>query len=368
MSNSKSLRILALEPFYGGSHRAFLDGWARNSRHTWTILGLPDRSWKWRMRHAPLTFAKQIRQQIEAGEAWDVLFCSDMLSLTELRGLAPPDIAGLPALVYFHENQLTYPVREESERDLHFAFTNLTTAFAAEAVWFNSEFHRKDFLQAAEAFVCRLPDYQPVEMVNAIRKKSSVQYPGIDLPQPRAERMDGPLHIVWAARWEHDKNPADFFAALDGLASEGVDFRVTVLGESFQEVPPEFAEYRAKLADKIVHWGYQASRTAYFDALGSADVFVSTAHHEFFGLAAVEAMAAGCIPVLPRRLAYPELVTDESQTHEDFLYDGTVEGLVRRLARLSPQPHNGAAAARLAQRFDWQVRSAKLDDALESIC
>ncbi len=46
----RPLRVLALEAYYGGSHKAFLDGWIADSRHDWTLLTLPDSKWKWRMR------------------------------------------------------------------------------------------------------------------------------------------------------------------------------------------------------------------------------------------------------------------------------------------------------------------------------
>ena len=42
----KRLRILALEPYYGGSHGAFLDTWAANSAHEWTLETLAARHWK----------------------------------------------------------------------------------------------------------------------------------------------------------------------------------------------------------------------------------------------------------------------------------------------------------------------------------
>ena len=368
----ESLRVLALEPFYGGSHRSFLDGWAQNSRHRWTILGLPDHCWKWRMRHAAWTFAQEVRERASTGEAWDVIFASDMLPLAEFQGLAPSSTAELPAVVYFHENQLTYPVRCESERDLHFAMTNLITACAADSVWFNSYFHRDDLLAAAERFLRRMPDHPSLEMVDAIRAKASVQPPGIESFPSTCEPESGALHIVWAARWEHDKNPEDFFAALDQLVARGLDFRVSVLGQSFRDVPPVFAEYRHKLSDRIEQWGFLESRDAYVAALQAADVFVSTANHEFFGIAAVEAMAAGCFPLLPRRLSYPELVTDDQGVmSEDFLYDGTVAGLVERLAELSQRnqeralPHG--AAAGLADRFRWPIRAAAMDAALVQV-
>lgn len=52
------MRVLALEPYYGGSHRAFVDGWASRSRHDWTVLTLPAHHWKWRMRGAAVTMAR----------------------------------------------------------------------------------------------------------------------------------------------------------------------------------------------------------------------------------------------------------------------------------------------------------------------
>ena len=43
-------RILLGEPFLGGSHRAWAEGWASHSRHDIEILGHEGRHWRWRMR------------------------------------------------------------------------------------------------------------------------------------------------------------------------------------------------------------------------------------------------------------------------------------------------------------------------------
>jgi hypothetical protein len=110
------MNVLALEPYYGGSHKAFVDGLSKASSHRWTLLTLPAHKWKWRMRHSAITFAAQAERLINNDKRWDLLFCSDMLNLAEFVALAPRDLAGLPKIIYFHENQLTYPVRAEDER------------------------------------------------------------------------------------------------------------------------------------------------------------------------------------------------------------------------------------------------------------
>ncbi len=365
------MRVLALEPYYGGSHRAFLDGWIQRSAHQWTVLTLPPYKWKWRMRHAPLTLADQVRERCREGDQWDVVWCSDMLSLAEFRGLIPGNVAALPCIAYFHENQLTYPAPHDGQRDHHYAFTNFTTACAADSVWFNSAFHRDDFLVALRKFLAKMPDHQPLAEVNAIEQKSTVQWPGVDTPLPRPPRVSGPLRILWSSRWEHDKGPETLFAALEVLQDAGASFEVNVLGESFQDVPDVFAQARQRLGGRVRHWGYQDSRHAYWQVLASSDVYVSTAEHEFFGIAAAEAIAAGTFPVLPRRLAYPELIDECSDA---FFYDGSVEQLVEKLTALVQRVNSGEDLGvaselprRAVERFDWEVRAAEMDRELSGV-
>ena len=121
---AKTLRVVVLEPYYGGSHRAFLRGLRRHSRHDVTVLGLPARKWKWRMRHAAVEFARRVSRRRTLP---DVILASEFLNVAEFAGLLPPAWQAVPRVVYFHENQLTYPVADESQRDYHYAFTHLTS-------------------------------------------------------------------------------------------------------------------------------------------------------------------------------------------------------------------------------------------------
>ncbi len=262
------MRILAIEPYFDGSHRAFLEGWRDHSRHDWTVLDLPGYKWKWRMRHASLTLAKRLDQHLAAGCEWDLLFCSDMLNLPEMLGMSSSLRKSLPLVLYFHENQLTYPSRQP--RDYQYAYSNFLSASRADRVWFNSEFHRNDFLDAIREFLGKMPDFRHLEAVDSIREKSEVQSPGISPLNFDSSQTGAALRILWCARWEHDKNPDDFFAAIRRLKADGHPFRLGVIGASFREIPACFERAKVEFEAEIDHWGYQSSAANYQNVLAWA--------------------------------------------------------------------------------------------------
>lgn len=369
------MRILALEPYYGGSHKAFVDGWSAVSAHNWSLFKLAPYKWKWRMRHSAVTLAERISRCLAKKHEWDLIFCSDMLNLAEFLGLSPHAVQKLPAVVYFHENQLTYPVQCESERDYQFAMTNMTTALAAKSVWFNSAFHKDSFLEALASFLGKMPDCQPMDAIERINSKALIYPPGVKGLGKRTERKPGPLRILWAARWEHDKNPEDFFEALKIVKAKGIDFRISVIGQQFRQVPDIFEWAHRHFTEHIDRWGYQQNRSEYESALKEADVFVSTATHEFFGISVVEACLAGSYPLLPKRLAYPEILNlGGDQLMEDFFYDGGVPALADRLVALADRINNNSLwpqdpdrLVRSMERYKWDNLGRVLDRVLVDI-
>ncbi len=384
---SASLRVLALEPYFGGSHRAFLDAWRFRSVHHFTLETLPAHHWTWRMRHSAVTFAESAARLLQAGERFDVVFASDMLDVATWRGLVPRAMREIPLVLYMHENQLTYPVNEQSAteasraRDMHFAFTNFTSMLAAEHVWFNSAYHRDEFFEAMRDLLKRMPGYAPLEALKTLRAKVAVHSPGVDdayFYRPRNKaRTPGPLRLVWAARWEHDKGPEVLFAALELLLQRGVDFRVRVLGEQFARRPAVFDEARRRLAAVIERWGYAESREAYAAALHESDVFVSTAHHEFFGIAVLEALAAGACIAAPRALAYPEtlgpvakcapsLVRWHANTPESVADVLTAFAQDHAAASSPPVAERRAAQAKVVDRYGYTAHVPRLDAALST--
>ena len=369
------MNILALEPYGGGSHAAFLNGWSEMSSHDWEILTLPPYKWKWRMRHAAITFRDMINERLAQGGSWDCIFCSDMLNAAELKGLAPKPVRDLPLVCYFHENQLTYPVQHEDERDYHFVMVNIVTCLAADRIWFNSTFHMNSFLSALPSFLKKMPDYTDFNADEQIRAKSLICPPGVEMPEMPAPEKEGPLRILWAARWEHDKNPEDFFKALSLLKGKGIEFRLNVIGEQFREYPAVFDRAREEYSSCIDRWGFQESREEYIKALQESDVIVSTAIHEFFGISVVEAASAGILPLVPKRLSYPEIFPVCSETEDyDFFYDGTPEHLAARIDELSQLKNDASAFEKAVERtrqavekFRWDSLVPEYDRLIEQV-
>ena len=362
------MKILSLQPFFGGSHRNFNDQWIAHSRHDWTVLSLPDRHWKWRMRHAPLEFADQITKLKSQGHAWDAIIGTDMLDVAALKGLI--DLSDTPLIVYFHENQFAYPAQRESEADLHFAFTNFTTMVAADRVWFNSQFNLDSTIKGAERLLKRFPDFQPVNRLDDIRDKSIVQSPGIEVPKKTISicEISSPIVITWAARWEHDKGPDQLEALLLAIADQAIDFRINIIGQTYETQPTAFARIKEIFGNRIDAWGFQ-SREQYREILGNTDVFLSTADHEFFGLSVVEAISRGALPMVPNRLAYPEVVgmicDDDTVLAAQFLYNGTDDAVkkIKALSSLSMQSRQ-AITKRCQELYGWESRAVAMDDAL----
>ncbi len=363
------MRLLAVEPYYGGSHRAFLDGWRSHSRHTWDLLTLPAHHWKWRMRLGAVTLAEQARALVSRGQSYDVVVCSSMLDVACWRSLAPVAMAQVPHMLYFHENQWAYPTQRGDARDVHFGLTQLTSALAVvqscrvrtTPIWWNSAYNRDTFFAGLADLLSKMPGESPTHALSALQTSSCLHPPGFEVSRATPPRTfdpaaGKPMRLVWAGRWEHDKRPELFFTTVRTLIERGIDVRLSVLGERFNLVPAAFGQARELFASRLVHFGYLPDRSAYEDALCEADVFVSTAAHEFFGIAAVEAAAAGCTCVLPRKLAYPEVFG------RCAVYYDTDQDLVEELATLKPLD-----ARDHVKQYAWPQRAAIMDTAVATI-
>lgn len=359
------MKFLFLEPFFGGSHRYFAEGLVAHSRHQIDLFTLPARFWKWRMRGAALYFSKKIPPI----EDYDGLIITDLMSLSDFRSLMGPLCP--PALVYFHESQITYPLAQGETMDVHFGFTDLTTALAAKRILFNSHTHFDAFFSNIPGFLKMMPDFRPNWVVNEIRARSGVLHPGCGIERLKNKVPPPPSKpplIIWNHRWEFDKNPEDFFLALDEMMMRGLDFRLALLGENFQNCPKDFPAARKRYGTRVVHYGYEPSRSAYEAWLKEGTVVISTARQENFGISMVEAISAGCIPLLPRRLSYPEVIPQIF--HGDFLYNSLAEMVEKLAGILSGAVDLGGKIEKLSlemKRFSWHRQIRQYDEELKKL-
>jgi len=371
----KKRKILFLEPFYGGSHRDFADGLVSESQHDIKLLTLPARFWKWRMRGASLYFSKEIKSFKE----YEGMIVTDLMSLADLKALCGSEFP--PSAVYLHENQLTYPTAPDESVDYQFGFTNLTTALAAEKVIFNSHTHHNAFFTALPGFINMMPEYLPKWAIKEIAGKSDIIHPGVGPKYLCIKEDKGcvkntnktPL-VIWNHRWEFDKNPQDFFYALDKVLGKGFDFNIALLGENFQTKPKEFIAAKKRYGDKILVYGYRESKSDYLKWLSRGDIVISTAIQENFGISIVEAVRAGCIPYLPNRLSYPEIIPDSY--HNDFLYSNR-DDLVDKLVYFFSGERSGSNAdikekvQKLSQHmesYSWEKVISDYDKMLDELC
>ena len=335
------------------------------------------------MRHAAVEFARQIEQRSSNGESWDVVFCTDMLNAAELRSLARP-MSNLPMVVYFHENQFAYPIRGKQNPDHHFLITNFISALAGDEVWFNSQFNLESMISGLVEHSETWPDFDPRAEIASIREKARIVPPPISFPKnnvatliaDRKSRIQAgdPVHLVWAARWEYDKNPDALLKCLELLAQQRVPFRLSVIGEQADYIPASFDSIREQFELQIENWGYQESRDVYWSVLNSADVLLSTATHEFFGLSVAEAISVGTWPMLPNRLAYPELlgIENASERTDLFLYQSTAKQLAAKIRKLdSDRNWNFEQLEKLAgeirDRLEFDCCSKRMDQMLSGV-
>lgn len=354
-------KVLILEPYFGGSHKSFLEGLMNEVQAEYTMLTLPARKWKMRMQLSAPWFVEQLGHFTCEQRRFDTVLCSTFVDVAVFRCLVGK-LEGwnndAKICLYFHENQFAYPNRINDAGLYQFTAINFNSALSADSIAFNSEFNRLSFMDGCSRYLGFASDMKFEDILPELERKSVVIFPGIEFSKIDGlrckERRQVPT-IVWNHRWEHDKNPEVFFSALETLKKKGIRFRLIVLGQSFLRSPECFQRAEKNFADEILHFGFVDSYDGYIDWLMKGTIVVSTSNHEFYGISILEAVRAGCRPLLPERLSYPELFPRKYLYGErDFV--SQLEQLVVENTQLSAQ-----SAIELTDRYSWDAVSARYD-------
>lgn len=305
--------ILLLSGYDADSHRRWHEGLVRHmDQFNWTVLTLPARYFSWRIRGNPLSWS--FRHADTFARNYDALVATSMVDVATLKGLIP-NLAHTPCVVYFHENQFGYPKSDRQKHSIEAQMVNLYSALAANQIVFNSDYNRDTFIAGVEDLLAKLPDHTPSGLTKRLQQMASV------IPVPlepevfdKSHQKTKRLTLVWNHRWEYDKAPERLHTALSLIKSKNCKFDLKLLGKVFRDSPEIFNRIKQDFSSELIEFGPIDNRQDYLHALRESDLVISTAIHDFQGLAVLEATAAGCVPMVPKHLAYPEFLP------EPFLY------------------------------------------------
>jgi hypothetical protein len=144
------------------------------------LVAMPGAFWKWRLSGGFVSLAEQVEALAAGVGRPDVILATSMVDVAGLRGLVR--WAGeVPVAVYMHENQITYPATGRTRVEQGHGLATWTSLLAADAVAFNSEFHRSTLLAALPRFLNSFPDESQAHHLGAVEAKSVVLPVGCDL-------------------------------------------------------------------------------------------------------------------------------------------------------------------------------------------
>ncbi len=362
------MNVLIVEPWLGGSHAQWAFGYQRASAHRVHVVGLASNRWRWRLRAGAAPLADLVRAHLATVGRPDVIVASSPLDLARLLGLLRRELTGIPVATYQHESQMLYPNPHGAPANDANGLYDWFSWLAADAVFFNSDWHRRRVSEELPAFVDRFPDHDHRRYLDDIVGSFETLPLGLDLSwaTPGIDRVDGAGPVVlWPHRWEADKDPAAFVRAIDRIADAGIAFRMVLAGEAGPLDDDTRRDVLERHRPRVLASG-PFSTEDYHSWVSRSDVVVSCAHHDFFGGAIAEAVAAGCVPVVPDALHYPDLLGDSSSafTYRPGSFGTRLADVLGDVGRWRSKLPPAMAAVR---RYDWGVMAGVYDLRLEAL-
>ena len=370
-----SKKVLLLSAYDATSHRAWRQRLvALFPELEWVELVLPPRHFNWRIRGNSLQWA--MTEQKTLIRDYDLLIATSMVDLAGLRGLVPT-LSKLPTVVYFHENQFVYPAGLQRKENIEHQLVPLYSALCADRIVFNSQFNRQSFLEGARSLIKKLPDKLPLTIIDRLTDSQVISVPVILSPdtQCKVEKASPNLEVIWNHRWEYDKGIDLLLELVAGIRDQALPIRLQIAGEQFRQQPPQFLDIDRILIEHARaagmargNFGFIPAWHDYVALLQRCDVVLSTALHDFQGLAMQEAAGAGCTPLAPNDLVYPEYL-DSSFLYKrcDQHADTAKEILARLTAWQSLKTSGESLPQAVLERFGKESVRAQYEGLFEGL-
>ncbi|XP_044525828.1 glycosyltransferase-like domain-containing protein 1 isoform X3 [Gracilinanus agilis] len=365
------MSTLIIEAFYGGSHKQLVD-LLQEEIEDCVLYTLPAKKWHWRARTSALYFS----QNVPVSDNYRILFASSVLNLTELTALRP-DLGKLKKVLYFHENQLVYPVQKCQERDFQYGYNQILSCLVADVVVFNSAFNMESFLTSIGKFMKLIPDHRPKNLESIIRPKCQVLYFPIKFPDVSRfmpEHKMTHFKKTFGLKGNEDDTPLtglpfqqkirvmeslmknshlNFESGLCEVQSGSHTTQRDSLSNPLAKLEEANKTSLSKNSDPCQEEDKQHETFNLCNILSGTDEHLRPLHivwpHRW-----LEAVYCGCYPLCPKDLVYPEIFPAE------YLYS-TPEQLFKRLQNFCKRPdilrkhlYKGEMA-----RFSWAALRGK---------
>ena len=277
----------------------------------------------------------------------DVVHAHGMFSPLAIAAVVAADRLGVRRVATVHSLLAPWPV------------------FLAARAIFSLFTHRANALTAVSRAVA-------ADVERASGRRAIVVPNGLDLDAWRVTRMDPPtdeVRIVGVLRLAPKKRPRDLLDAFEVACrrNAGANLRLTIAGDGAMRAPLERdVAARPSIAGRVTFAG-GCSRDEVRGLLAQASILAHPGAREAFGIALLEARAAGVPIVAMAAGGIPEIV-DHGRTG---LLARTREELGRHLATLAGdatlRARMAAATREGLEDFSWGAVAARYEDAYEFV-
>ncbi len=285
------------------------------------------------------------------------------LAPSVLRHLAGADLLHVHAIDFFFDFlALTRPLhRKPMIASTHGGFFHSAALARAKRFWF-ATVTRASIRAYGRIAACSHGDAEMFR--NVAGRRLSIVENGINLGKFASAGSPRPTRtIVSFGRFARHKQPDLLFPLLSRLRADHPDWRLILAGRDADLTRRELqASAEAAGVAEAVRFVISPSDDELRAVLGEASYFGCLSSHEGFGLAAVEAMSAGLVPVLSD---IPPFRRFNSETSAGLIVDpADPDAAAAALVRLHREQEGAYDAERTrvmlaAQRYDWRRAAAR---------
>ena len=166
--------------------------------------------------------------------------------------------------------------------------------------------------------------------------------------------LDGEPSIVFVGRVTDRKNPLEVVSVARGIARRLPRAKIYVVGDGELARVLAYEVSRSGLSDRVVMLG-RRPRAEVAKIMSASDFLVVTSRNEAFGLAVLEAMALGVVPVIYDSPGVRDLVVDGFNGRLAGGAEEVAEAIASLWEDQGAYKALSAAAAATSERFDCNV-------------